>query len=39
MRNGCDDNCLRGQVCAIVTNEFEEPRRCNQVLAVFGSVA
>lgn len=39
MQNGCDDNCLRGHVCAIVTNEHAEPRRCNQVLAVFGTVA
>lgn len=36
---GCNDECLRGHVCGIVTNEHGENRRCNQVLAVFGSVA
>jgi hypothetical protein len=39
MQRGCDDGCLRGIVCGIVTNEQGEPRRCNQVLAVFGTVA
>lgn len=39
MQAGCDDDCLRGHVCSIVQNEHDDNRRCNQVLAVFGSVA
>ncbi|CRK90511.1 CLUMA_CG004132, isoform A [Clunio marinus] len=34
---GCDDTCLREQVCSIVLNEHNDLRRCNQVLAVFGT--
>lgn len=36
---GCDDDCLRGHVCSLVLNEIFDMRRCNQVLAVFGTVA
>lgn len=39
IQEGCDDDCLRSAVCSIVTNEHDEPRRCNQVLAVFGQIA
>lgn len=39
MQNGCNDDCLRSQVCTLVTNEHADNRRCNQVLAVFGTVA
>lgn len=39
MAGGCNDDCLRGQVCGMVRNEREDDRRCNQVLAVFGTVA
>lgn len=39
MAEGCDDNCLRSQVCALATNEHDDLRRCNQVLSVFGTVA
>jgi sphingomyelin phosphodiesterase len=39
MQQGCDDACLRSQVCSIVVNEHDDNRRCNQVLAVFGTVA
>lgn len=39
MQTGCDDDCLRSQVCSLVTNEHADTRRCNQVLAVFGTVA
>ena len=39
IQGGCDDDCLRRQVCLIVTNEFDEPRACNRVLAGFGTVA
>lgn len=39
MEAGCDDDCLRGHVCSLVVNEHDDNRRCNQVLAVFGSVA
>jgi len=36
---GCNDACLRSQVCSIVVNELGDNRRCNAVLAVFGTVA
>jgi sphingomyelin phosphodiesterase len=36
--SGCNDDCLRNQVCSIVRNEFDDLRKCNQVLAVFGTV-
>lgn len=39
MATGCDDECLRSQVCSLVLNENADNRRCNQVLAVFGTVA
>lgn len=39
MQAGCNDECLRNHVCAIVVNEHDDMRRCNQVLAVFGTVA
>lgn len=39
MNSGCNDDCLRGTVCTMVRNEFDDNRRCNQVLAVFGTVA
>lgn len=39
MQQGCDNTCLRSQVCSIVVNEHDDNRRCNQVLAVFGTVA
>jgi len=34
---GCDDACLRSQLCGIVRNEFDDERRCNQLLAIFNS--
>lgn len=34
---GCNDDCLRDQLCTIVRNEFEDARRCNQLLAMFNS--
>lgn len=39
LQGGCNDDCLRGTVCSIVRNQHEDQRRCNQVLAVFGTVA
>jgi hypothetical protein len=27
----CDDNCLRGSLCAIVRNEFGDTRKCDQL--------
>jgi sphingomyelin phosphodiesterase len=39
MEEGCNDDCLRSHVCRIVVNEHDDLRRCNQVLAVFGTVA
>lgn len=39
MQSGCSDTCLRNTVCGLVRNEFDELRRCNQVLEVFGTVA
>lgn len=39
MAAGCDDDCLRGHVCSLAVNENDDLRRCNQLLAVFGTVA
>lgn len=39
MAAGCDDDCLRGLVCSLALNEHDDLRRCNQLLAVFGSIA
>lgn len=39
MQAGCNDDCLRSQVCSLVVNEHADNRRCNQVLAVFGTIA
>lgn len=39
MAQGCDDNCLRSLVCSVASNEHLDNRRCNQILAVFGTVA
>lgn len=37
VQGGCNDDCLRGELCAIVRNEFEDERRCNQLLAIFNA--
>lgn len=39
MEAGCNEDCLRNQVCSLVRNENEDERRCTQVLSVFGTVA
>jgi len=38
MAAGCNDDCLRSQVCGLVLNEHADNRRCNQVLSVFGTL-
>jgi len=37
VEGGCNDDCLRSQLCAIVHNEFDDNRRCDQLLAIFNS--
>lgn len=37
LQAGCNDDCLRSQLCAIVNNEFEDARRCNNLVAIFNS--
>lgn len=39
MQQGCNDECLRGHVCSLAVNQVDDMRRCNQLLAVFGTVA
>lgn len=39
MAAGCNDDCLRGHVCSLARNEHDDLRRCNALLAVFGTVA
>lgn len=34
---GCNDDCLRGRLCAIVNNEFDDNRRCNHLVSIFNS--
>lgn len=31
MNRPCDDNCLRGSLCATVRNEFGDNRKCDQI--------
>lgn len=31
LQRPCDDNCLRGSLCAIVRNEFGDTRKCDQL--------
>jgi len=39
VQGGCDDDCLRGQLCTIVRNEFADTTRCDQLIAIFNSSA
>lgn len=34
---GCNDDCLRGRLCGMVRNEFEDDRRCNNLISIFNS--
>lgn len=31
MQQGCNDECLRNHLCAIVINEFNDNRKCDQI--------
>lgn len=37
IEGGCNDDCLRNQLCTIVNNEFDDNRRCNQLQAIFNA--
>lgn len=37
IEGGCNDDCLRNQLCDIVRNEFDDDRRCNALVAIFNA--
>lgn len=36
--SGCNDDCLRGRLCDMVHNEFDDNRRCNYLTSLFNSI-
>lgn len=37
LASGCNDDCLRGRLCGMVFNEFDDNRRCNNLVAIFNA--
>lgn len=38
LAGGCNDDCLRSRLCAMVHNEFDDSRRCNHLTSLFNSI-
>lgn len=39
LAQGCNDDCLKSHICEIVTNEFNDNRKCNELIAIFDTRA
>lgn len=37
INGGCNDDCLRSRLCAMVHNEFDDNRRCNHLTSIFNA--